>query len=347
MSELITSEIFMDGQKNINAANMNGIVGGASVQPDVILNKPVSAAMDVADQFLVLKTNNTLARAQFNTIVNSTSSALPLCDTTKNGMLRQVSGKSTDFVDGTNNCQPLSNLLPPGVVVDFAGAVIPAGWLNCNGASLLQATYPGLFAAIGTMYGSVDGTHFNLPNFTGRIAAGAGGSFGAVATPGGAASVALAITHLASHTHTMGNHTHVGANHTHNMQNHTHLGVDHTHAIPAGQFSHNHSDSGHTHTYSMIGGSGPWALGGGGQSIASFNTGAASANIQANTLPAGGTGAMDRGATTGGPSVASTSFSEQGLTTAGPSTNTSDATGSGTAFSILPPFLSVYKIIKT
>lgn len=32
----------------------------------------------------------------------------PLADTTQNGLLRQVSGNTTDFVDGTNNCQPIA-----------------------------------------------------------------------------------------------------------------------------------------------------------------------------------------------------------------------------------------------
>jgi len=39
MSEIITGEIFTDGQEDINAANMNGIVGRASVQPDIIATK--------------------------------------------------------------------------------------------------------------------------------------------------------------------------------------------------------------------------------------------------------------------------------------------------------------------
>jgi hypothetical protein len=33
--------------------------------------------------------------------------AVPLADTTQNGLLRQISGKTTDFVDGTNHCQDL------------------------------------------------------------------------------------------------------------------------------------------------------------------------------------------------------------------------------------------------
>jgi|GEM_PF-2114615 len=45
----------------------------------------------------------------------------------------------------------------------------PAGWLEEDGASLVRATYPALFALIGTMYGAADGTHFNLPDMRGKF----------------------------------------------------------------------------------------------------------------------------------------------------------------------------------
>jgi len=52
-----------------------------------------------------------------------------------------------------------------GVVMGWGGpGSPPAGWLVCDGTSLLRASYPSLFAAIGTTYGAVDGTHFNLPD---------------------------------------------------------------------------------------------------------------------------------------------------------------------------------------
>lgn len=349
MSELITTELFTDGQKNINAANMNGIIGGAVVQPDVIANKVQSATLDVADQMLVLKTNNTLAKARFDTIVNSTSSALPLCDTTKNGMLRQVSGKATDFVDGTNNCQPVSTILPPGVVVDYMAATAPAGWLLCNGQAVSRTTYADLYAVIGASFGAGDGsTTFNIPNLTGKFLAMAGGAVGAIGVSGGAATTTLATGHLPSHTHGLGNHTHLGANHTHNMSNHTH-NMDHYHLIPAGQFSHSHTDSGHIHGYNTMGAGGTWSPGNGWTLVAGSTT-TGYAAISTYNQPQGSTNyaSQTNGAwvNTGGPSAASTSFSEQGLTTGGPSTNTSDATGSGAAFSILPPYLAANKIIK-
>lgn len=63
-------------------------------------------------------------------------------------------------------------LNPPGQVIQFAGAGLPEGWLRCQGQSLLRADYPALFAAIGTAHGAVDGTHFSLPDFRGRVAVG-------------------------------------------------------------------------------------------------------------------------------------------------------------------------------
>jgi microcystin-dependent protein len=73
---------------------------------------------------------------------------------------------STDFeVDDT----------PPGVIYPFAGAIanIPAGYLLCNGASLLRSSYAALFAVIGTIYGAADGSHFNIPDYRDKMIVGA------------------------------------------------------------------------------------------------------------------------------------------------------------------------------
>lgn len=64
-------------------------------------------------------------------------------------------------------------VLPVGVgPLPWAGTTAPSGWLLCYGQSLLRASYAALFAAIGTTYGAADGTHFNLPDMRGRVAAG-------------------------------------------------------------------------------------------------------------------------------------------------------------------------------
>lgn len=65
-----------------------------------------------------------------------------------------------------------AGVLPAGMVVPYAGSAAPTGWLFCNGQSVLRADYPYLFTALGTAYGAVDGTHFNVPDMGGRIPAG-------------------------------------------------------------------------------------------------------------------------------------------------------------------------------
>jgi len=84
---------------------------------------------------------------------------------------------------------PMSAVIPAGVMLPFAGVTTPAGWLLCDGRSVLRSDYPNLFAAIGSTYGAVDGLHFSVPDMRGRVPAGvdAGtGRLGAWAALGGA-----------------------------------------------------------------------------------------------------------------------------------------------------------------
>jgi microcystin-dependent protein len=63
-----------------------------------------------------------------------------------------------------------SQLVPSGVVMAFAGATAPTGWLVCDGSLINRTTYADLFAAIQTAHGSGDGTTtFALPNYAGRF----------------------------------------------------------------------------------------------------------------------------------------------------------------------------------
>jgi microcystin-dependent protein len=54
--------------------------------------------------------------------------------------------------------------VPTGSIHQFAMSTAPTGYLECDGSSVLRATYPALFTAIGTTWGSADGTHFNVPD---------------------------------------------------------------------------------------------------------------------------------------------------------------------------------------
>ena len=62
---------------------------------------------------------------------------------------------------------------PAGSVMSFAASTPPSGWVECDGATLSRTTYADLFAAIGTIYGTGNGsTTFNLPDLRGEFVRG-------------------------------------------------------------------------------------------------------------------------------------------------------------------------------
>lgn len=72
--------------------------------------------------------------------------------------------------------EKFSTVVPVGFVMPFAANnTTPNGYLLCNGAAVSRTTYAALFAAIGTTYGTGDGsTTFNLPNLTDKFIQGSG-----------------------------------------------------------------------------------------------------------------------------------------------------------------------------
>lgn len=56
-----------------------------------------------------------------------------------------------------------------GFIKAFGSGTPPSGYLECDGSSLLRASYPALFSAIGTAWGAADGSRFNLPDLRGRF----------------------------------------------------------------------------------------------------------------------------------------------------------------------------------
>ena len=66
--------------------------------------------------------------------------------------------------------------IPLGTILPYSANTLnpPAGFLFCDGSAISRSMYSDLFALIGTLYGSGDGsTTFNLPNLIGRFAEGA------------------------------------------------------------------------------------------------------------------------------------------------------------------------------
>lgn len=68
-----------------------------------------------------------------------------------------------------------NEIVPIGVVLPYAGASAPTGFLLCDGSAVSRTTYSALFAIISTTFGVGDGsTTFNLPDMRSRMPIGAG-----------------------------------------------------------------------------------------------------------------------------------------------------------------------------
>ena len=63
-----------------------------------------------------------------------------------------------------------SSSVPTGAICYFATTAIPTGWLLCNGSNVSRTTYKALFAAIGTKFGTGNGSStVTLPNLDERF----------------------------------------------------------------------------------------------------------------------------------------------------------------------------------
>jgi microcystin-dependent protein len=116
----------------------------------------------------------------------------------------------------------------------------PYGWLKCNGEEVSRTEYAALYAAIGTRFGTGDGTDtFNLPDLRGEFVRGWDDERGIDADR--VLGTAQAGQN-ASHTHnataaTAGGHSHTGStadagSHLHSFSADTDTQGAHTHAMP-------------------------------------------------------------------------------------------------------------------
>lgn len=125
-------------------------------------------------------------------------------------------------IDGTNGVtlpdSSIINSFPSGVTLPYAGSTAPTNWLLCDGSAVSRTTYAALFTALGTTYGSGDGsTTFNIPDLRGRAprgkddmggtaanrvtSAGSGIDGLTLGASGGAETVTLSAAQMPSHLH--------------------------------------------------------------------------------------------------------------------------------------------------
>src|SRR5574343_1681561 len=141
--------------------------------------------------------------------------------------------------------------IPSGIIIKFAGLILPPGWLWCDGSLLLVADYPELYAVISNTYGeTTPGVDFNLPDFRGRTGVckddmGISGSAGRITSAtmnpdgitlgatGGLEEVVLMSDELPPHNH--GGATEYSAAHLHYL-----VSSYHTHTKPLTSYSGSH-----------------------------------------------------------------------------------------------------------
>lgn len=215
-----------------------------------------------------------------------------------------------------------------GEVFDFAGTACPSQSLEPFGQSVLRTSYASLFTAIGVIYGSVDGTHFTLPDLRGRVVAGEddmGGSSAnrltaanaqgvngdTLGATGGEEAHTQLLAEIAAHTHTQQGSFGSGT-----------VSADHSHS---GSTS---SDGNHNHSYTAPSDTGNTASAGTPRQVYNGNG--------SNT---GSNGNHNHTFTTGGISANHTHTTTiSGATT---------SSGSGTAFNNLQPTIILHKCIYT
>ncbi len=200
----------------------NIYVGNASNQPG---NVPLSGDATIIDTGALTIANGAINDAKVNASAGITLSKLaalnpnicPVTDgsgflvssTTTQAEIAYVHGVTSDIQTQINNIN--SSSVPTGAITMYGAASAPTGWLLCDGSSVLRATYPALFTAIGTTWGSADGTHFNVPNLTNNVPIGSG-SIAALAATAGSQTHVISSGELPTHTHTITDPTHTHPN---------------------------------------------------------------------------------------------------------------------------------------
>ena len=108
-----------------------------------------------------------------------------------NVILQSTKGASSTTA-ASNEVAPL---LPVGSIIVWPETTAPAGWEIADGTAKSRTTLAGLFALIGTDYGTGDGsTTFNLPDFKDRLPLGKGTNNGTIATAQGSMAASSKIT---------------------------------------------------------------------------------------------------------------------------------------------------------
>lgn len=148
-----------------------------------------------------------------------------------------------------------------GFIIPGGQSTAPQGWLLCGGQAVSRTTYAELFTAIGTTFGSGDGsTTFNVPDLRGRTVAGRDDMEGVAAN-----RLTAGVSGITGTTLGASGGSQAMQQHNHTATGLTVSGTNLPSAITSLSLgtetaNHTHSDAGHSH--SLTNGSNQWRLAG-------------------------------------------------------------------------------------
>ena len=106
---------------------------------------------------------------------------------------------------GGSGSSATNDSLPIGMIMPSASQGSITDWLLCDGSAVSRTEYSELYNAIGTTYGSGDGsTTFNLPNIAGKMIIGLDPDdtdFSTIGGTGGSKTHTMTLEELAEHDH--------------------------------------------------------------------------------------------------------------------------------------------------
>jgi len=160
-----------------------------------------SARSDINNALQALASNNSGGSSPSTTYAN-----MLWYNTTSNILYLRNEGNTAwievaNVDQGASRFEPV-NAVPVAAVNTFAMSTAPSGWLSCSGTAVSRTTYSRLWTAIGTTYGSGDGsTTFTLPDLRGEFVRGWDNSRG---VDSGRSFGSSQADEFKSHSHTFG-----------------------------------------------------------------------------------------------------------------------------------------------
>ena len=245
--------------------------------------------------------------------------------------------------------------IPTGAIFPYVGTTEPSGWLFCNGQEVASGSDLGAILSTRFNTGGETPGFVRVPNLTSRFPLGAATMGASIGTRSGATTATLTSNELPTHLHTAGtlavgshaDHTHTPGSYAPSTESlaHTHS-INHTHApfVTPGDGTHQH---GFKYAVAASGSSYNMARLNSSSETTTTTDGTMNSTHTHNiSIPAhsGTSGAMSASAThthsiTGSSGNPSTTLSHS-------VSGSTDSTGSGNAFSIMPPSLTLNYIIK-